>query len=43
MCCYMVGKPFESYYKYIHSCAIFVLETGGVLLLGSVLLLGHVR
>ena len=28
---------------YIHSRAIFVLEKGGVLLLGTVLLLGHIR
>ena len=31
------------YYKYIHLRAIFFLEKGGVLLLGSVLLLGHIR
>ena len=31
------------YYKYIHLRAIFVLEKGGVLLLGTVLLLGHIR
>ena len=31
------------FYKYIHSRAIFVLEKGGVLLLGTVLLLGHIR
>ena len=36
-------KDFPSYYKYIHSRAIFVLEKGGVLLLGTVLLLGHIR
>ena len=29
--------------QYIHSRAIFVLEKGGVLLLGTVLLLGHIR
>ena len=31
------------FYKYIHLRAIFVLEKGGVLLLGTVLLLGHIR
>ena len=36
-------KDFPSYYKYIHLRAIFVLEKGGVLLLGTVLLLGHIR
>ena len=30
------------FYKYIHSGAIFVLEKGGMLLLGTVLLLGHI-
>ena len=29
--------------EYIHSCGIFVLENGAVLLLGTVLLLGHIR
>ena len=39
--CRFGWKDFPSYYKYIHSCAIIVLEKGGVLLLGTVLLLGH--
>ena len=39
--CRFGWKNFPSYYKYIHSRAIFVLEKGGVLLLGTVLLLGH--
>ena len=38
----LVGKPFHLTTN-IHSRAIFVLEKGGVLLLGSVLLLGHIR
>ena len=29
ICCFG-WKAFPSYYKYIHSCAIFVLEKGGV-------------
>ena len=41
--CRFGWKDFPSYYKYIHSRAIFVLEKGGVLLLGTVLLLGHIR
>ena len=41
--CRFGWKAFPSYYKYIHLCEIFVLEKGGVLLLGSVLLLGHIR
>ena len=41
--CHFGWKDFPSYYKYIHSRAIFVLEKGGVLLLGTVLLLGHIR
>ena len=35
-------KPFHLITN-IHLRAIFVLEKGGVLLLGSVLLLGHIR
>ena len=41
--CRFGWKDFPSYYKYIHSRAIFVLEKGVVLLLGTVLLLGHIR
>ena len=41
--CHFGWKDFPSYYKYIHSRVIFVLEKGGVLLLGTVLLLGHIR
>ena len=41
--CRFGWKDFPSYYKYIHSLAIFVLGKGGVLLLGTVLLLGHIR
>ena len=41
--CRFGWKYFPSYYKYIHLRAIFVLEKGGVLLLGAVLLLGHIR
>ena len=46
--CRFGWKDFPSYhayykYMYIHSRAIFVLEKGGVLLLGTVLLLGHIR
>ena len=41
--CRFGWKDFPSDYKYIHSRAIFVLEKGGVLLLGTVLLLGHIR
>ena len=32
----LVKKNFPSYYKYIHLRAIFVLEKGGVLLLGHI-------
>ena len=41
--CHFGWKDFPSYYKYIHSRAMFVLKKGGVLLLGTVLLLGHIR
>ena len=41
--CRFGWKDFPSYYKYIHSRAIFVLEKGSMLLLGTVLLLGHIR
>ena len=41
--CRFGWKDFPSYYKYIHSRAIFVFKKGGVLLLGTVLLLGHIR
>ena len=34
--CRFGWKAFPSYYKYIHLCAIFVLEKGGVLLLGHI-------
>ena len=41
--CRFGWKDFPSYYRYIYLRAIFVLEKGGVLLLGTVLLLGHIR
>ena len=41
--CRFGWKDFPSYYKYIHSRAIFVLKKGGVLQLDTVLLLGHIR
>ena len=41
--CRFGWKDFPSYYKYIHLHVTFVLEKGGMLLLGTVLLLGHIR
>ena len=41
--CRFGWKDLPSDYKYIHLRAIFVLEKGGVLPLGTVLLLGHIR